>query len=341
MNSVKNVVISGYYGFENFGDEAILKVLTSKLKDCGVNVTVFSKNPEYTKEKLDVNAVYSFCIKSVFTAIKKSDILVSGGGSLLQDVTSVKSLFYYLFVIFLAVFFKKDVIIFAQGIGPIRNKFGQFVTKKMLKHCKYISVRDEKSKQTLLNWGLCPELVSDPVWNLNVGERVIGNKIGVQLRSWETLSDKYLSNLANELVEKFSDKEICIYSFQDVLDYEICEKFEKMLRAKNSNIQTRILNNLSIDETIQSFSTLDCLIAMRYHACLLALKYGVPTLALSYDEKVEKLAKRFELPYSLLDEKENFDSLINQMMNLSSIDLIAKTTECKFDFQNIIKIINS
>ena len=80
-----------------------------------------------------VNNSSNQAAKSGINTIKNSDVLISGGGSLLQDSTSLKSLFYYLFVIFLAEHYKKKVIIFAQGIGPIKNPAGRFFTKKLLK----------------------------------------------------------------------------------------------------------------------------------------------------------------------------------------------------------------
>lgn len=335
----KNIAVSGYYGFENFGDEAILKVLTEELRSRGYNVTVFSKNPDITALKRDVRSVYTFSLNGIFNTIKNSDALISGGGSLLQDVTSAKSLFYYLFVIGTALFFKKDVIIFAQGIGPIKNPAGRFLTKFLLKHCKYITVRDEKSLFLLRGWNLKPDLVSDPVWNLPLRERVSMNRIGVQLRSWKGLSQKYLISLARNIVSNFPDKEVYIYSFQDKLDLELCSHFEAQLKLINPNIKTKLLGGLSIDEIVLSFSNLDFMIAMRYHACLLALKYGIPTLALSYDEKVEKIAKRFCIPCSQLDEKENFDELFKQLKAINSSELKNKSKECVFDFSKIINAI--
>ena len=103
--SFKKAVISGYYGFDNFGDEAILNVLVSNLKKNEIEVCVISKNPQKTSKKLDIKSVYTFSILSILKSIKSSDVLISGGGSLLQDVTSLKSLFYYLFIIFIALFF--------------------------------------------------------------------------------------------------------------------------------------------------------------------------------------------------------------------------------------------
>ena len=166
MGKHKHIAVSGYYGFDNFGDEAILSVLTKELKKQDYYVTVFSKNPEKTGTKLGVHSVYTFDIKKVLETLKKSDLLISGGGSLLQDATSLKSLLYYLFVILSAEFYKKEVIIFAQGIGPIKNLIGRMLTKFALSKCKYITVRDEKSLFRLRGWDLKPDLVSDPVWNI-------------------------------------------------------------------------------------------------------------------------------------------------------------------------------
>lgn len=340
-NNHKHIAVSGYYGFENFGDEAILSVLVKELKQQGYYVTVFSKNPEKTGLKLGVNSVYTFDLKKLLKTLKESDVLISGGGSLLQDATSLKSLLYYLFVICSAQFFKKDVIIFAQGIGPIRNFVGRLLTKNALKKCKYITVRDEKSLFRLRGWKLNPDLVSDPVWNMDIKEYIQMNRVGVQLRSWKGLSQKYLFALARQINANFSDKEIYIYSFQDALDLELCKHFEAQLKLVNPQIKTVLLNNLTIDETIQSFSNLDFLIGMRYHACLLALKYGIPTLALSYDEKVEKIAKRFELPCSMLNDEDKMDELFTALKNIQPASIKAKAKECIFDFSKILSNINS
>jgi len=332
----KKVVISGYYGFENFGDEAILKVLTDELKTNNFDITVFSKNPNFTADKLGVNSIYTFSINKIINEIKESDVLISGGGSLLQDTTSIKSLFYYLFIIATAQILKKDVVIFAQGIGPINNKLGQLITKNLLKNCKYITVRDKKSYSLLKQWNLNPDLVTDPVWNLPTQDYKPNNKIGVQLRKWNTLSTAYLKKLASAIIEKFPQKEIIIYSFQDALDLETCQNFEKILKEIDPNTKTNVQKAMSIDRTIEAFSELEYLIAMRYHACLLGLKYGTKTLALSYDEKVEKIAHRFEIPCSFLNANENISSLINEMQQINSEKIKEKTKDCMFSFTKTI-----
>lgn len=332
--------ISGYYGFDNFGDEAILNVLVDELKKHDVEVTVFSKNPQKTSSSLNVFSVNTFSLPKVIAALKNTDVLISGGGSLLQDSTSLKSLFYYLFVICAALFFKKKVIIFAQGIGPIKNIAGRLVTKLVLRKCKYITVRDEKSLFRVRGWGAKADLVNDPVWGIQLREALPLNRVGVQLRAWKTLTGKYLFSLARQVALNFSDKEIYIYSFQDALDLEICKRFENNLKLADPSIKTKIIRASTIDETVQSFSNLEYLIGMRYHACLLALKYGIKTLGLSYDEKVEKLAKRFDIPFSDLSFDDDLDEKFDKLKKLNSKEILKRANSVSFDFSEIMKNID-
>lgn len=139
------ITVSGYYGFDNFGDETILFVLLNYLKSKKFDITVFSKNPETTSKKYGIKSLNTFSFFDVVNQIRKTDFLISGGGSLLQDATSAKSLIYYLFVLFLAWFFKKKIVIFAQGIGPINSFILRKFTKFILHKADFISVRDDKS----------------------------------------------------------------------------------------------------------------------------------------------------------------------------------------------------
>lgn len=336
----KKVIISGYYGFDNFGDEAILGVLVKKLKELDADIRVLSKNPLKTALLYDVKSTAFFCLCQVIYKISKCDILVSGGGSLLQDVTSLKSLLYYLFVINVALFFKKKVIIFAQGLGPINNKFGAFLTKKTLQKCTLATVRDKKSRLILYKWGIEADLVCDPLFDLSLPASNPSNKVGVQLRSFKTLKENLLIELAKQINKDFSDKEIEIYSFQDSLDLAVCEHFEKILKSFNPQIKTKILSKQTSKEILDKISRLDYMIAMRFHANLIALKYGIKTLAICYDIKVEKLAEEAQIPYVSMLANEDYDNLFEQLKNLDKNQLIEFSASKHFDwtkFEEIIK----
>ena len=127
---MKKVLISGYYGFDNYGDEMILSLLLDKLKDC--KVTVLSSNPRKTFNTYGVHTVNTFSQPHLFKELTTCDVLISGGGSLLQNVTSNASLWFYLSIIKLAQAFRKETVIFAQGIGPIKGGFSTSLTKGAL-----------------------------------------------------------------------------------------------------------------------------------------------------------------------------------------------------------------
>ena len=336
----KKVVISGYYGFDNFGDEAILGVLVKKLKELNADIRVLSSNPTKTASLYDVKTTLSFCLCRVILQISKCDILVSGGGSLLQDVTSIKSLIYYLLVINIALLFKKKVIIFAQGIGPINNKFGAFLTKKALQKCTLVTVRDRKSRLLLKKWDINVELVCDPLFDIKLQETEPSGIVGVQLRSFKTLKDSLLQKLATQVCADFSDKEIEIFSFQDSLDLAVCKKFEKMLKSINPNIKTTLIFNQSSQEILDKISKLDYMVAMRFHAALIALKYGTKTLAICYDVKVEKLAEDAQIPYVSMSGEENYEEAFRKLKELNSSDLIEFSNSNHFDWSKFEDVIN-
>ena len=285
-------VVSGYIGFDNFGDEAIAHVLAEKLKKEGAEkVTFISSNPEKTKL---IHGVDSCGMLKFFKPIKETDILISGGGSLLQDVTSFKSLLYYLIVIFTALFLGKKVEIFAQGIGPIKSFWGRILTKMALKLASKITVRDTKSQELLNSWNIQSELVQDPIFSIDLFPKNKKGIVGIQLRNFEGVDSKFLEKLANEVKTNFSDKKIEILSLQDSIDLKVCERFKEILEQKGLN--SVLYNNLSINEVLEKISDLEYLISMRFHANVVGIKAGVKTLAICYDPKVEKLADEYKLP---------------------------------------------
>ena len=329
----KKVVISGYYGADNFGDESILEVLIQRLKKDEADITVLSTNPDKTAKTHGVNSIHSFKLGKVMSALSKCNILVSGGGSLLQDATSVKSLFYYLWVIFMAQFYKKQVLIFAQGIGPINNKIGEFFTKKLLKNCRWISVRDDKSLFLLRGWGLKPELVCDPLYDLEVTGSTPSNRVGIQLRSFKSLTEKLLITLANRVAIEFADKEIEIYSFQDSLDLEVCQHFEQLLLSVNPNLKTTVISGKTPKEIIKLIASLEYMIAMRFHAILIALKYGIKTLAINYDYKIEAICNDAKIPALSMLANEDYGYMFSRMKQLDHRALLEFVNSKHFNWE--------
>ena len=337
---MSKVVLSGYYGFDNFGDEAILQVLINNLKNINADITVISRNPAKTFMTHDVKSIFMFDLFGIVRSIAKSDILISGGGSLLQDVTSIRSLFYYLFIIFLSILFCKRFIIFAQGIGPIKSNFARMLTAKLLKKASLITVRDDRSKKLLNEWGLKAQIVNDPVWGIKTKTLRPKGKIGIQLREWKYMNDEFFINLVKTVAKEFENNEIYIYSLQDKQDKEICMRFENYLHIENPKVKTRIFSSMSVNDMINSMRDLEYLIAMRYHAIMIGLKYGIKTLAINYDPKVESIANYAQIPYINFEDYNKIGKSINDMKNLSRRNIVFKIEEKKFSFEIFEKEIN-
>ena len=141
------LVVSGYYGYANAGDEAVLAgmLATFREADPDLEVTVLSGDPEHTRRTHGVAAIRRADLPAVARALRASDGLVSGGGSLLQDRTSPRPVAYYAGVMHLARFTGRPYAIHAQGLGPIRLLPNRWLAASALRGAAAVSLRDAAS----------------------------------------------------------------------------------------------------------------------------------------------------------------------------------------------------
>jgi polysaccharide pyruvyl transferase CsaB len=163
--SLMKVLLSGYYGYGNLGDEALLSGIITGLKNYGHDVTVLSGNPDYTQKLHNVRAVSRY--KGLPLALLQHGAVISGGGGLLQDKTSARSLQYYLGVLSLAKLLGKKAIVYGQSIGPLSDS-GKKAVASTLKGAS-VAVRDEMSQGVLAELGVKAELVADGALLLSRG----------------------------------------------------------------------------------------------------------------------------------------------------------------------------
>ncbi|MFD3259337.1 polysaccharide pyruvyl transferase CsaB [Paenibacillus lentus] len=202
--SSQTIVISGYYGFRNIGDEAVLQSILAALREeseaAGVAIepVVLSIDPEWTARTYGVKAVHRMKFSEVRNAIKNSSGLISGGGSLLQDATGIKSIPYYLGVIKLAQWMRKPTFIYAQGIGPVNRGMFRPLIASVFRRCQYVSVRDVESAALLRDIGIPQnmiEVVPDPVMGLSLPD---GNPLTRMTDDSVTSTGPGASNVKNE-----------------------------------------------------------------------------------------------------------------------------------------------
>lgn len=325
VTTSKKLVISGYYGFRNSGDEAVLKSILTALQEESQrsNVTiepiVLSIDPEWTTSMYGVHAVHRMKLKEVREALKKSDGLISGGGSLLQDATGLKSIPYYLGVIKLAQWLKKPTFIYAQGIGPVHRKIFNPMIKSVFKSCTYVSVRDEQSADYLRRLGLKwnqIHVVPDPVMGLPLpdvaspvrdeadnpaaGEQPAHAKlpvIGVSVRFWEA-DRKELTAIAAGLKKLAAKKAVHLrfMPFHLPDDVQASRFIMEMLGDVTSKGgEVSITEDLTDpQQMLEEVSRCDLMIGMRLHSLIYAASQYVPPVGISYDPKIDQFLLRLE-----------------------------------------------
>ena len=294
------IVLSGYYGFSNAGDEAMLYSIIRSLQITFQNpeITVISGNPKATKEEFEVKTISRFDGIKILRAIWNTDILISGGGSLLQDVTSGKSILYYMLIILLGVIFRKKVFLFAQGIGPVRYRVTRVVLKHVLNHVDFITVRDKESKGFLTRLGVKEPIyhTADAVMLLPSVSLVEGRKIlqeqkipldkkliGISVRKWKEL-DKWKKEF-RVFINKLLEQEDVVIVFITMQRPGDTIAARKIIKADNKRIFL-LKGNYKVDELMSIIGNIDVLVGMRLHALIFASLMHVRVVGISYDPKV-------------------------------------------------------
>lgn len=303
-------LLSGYYGYDNAGDEAVLAAILAQVSEQapGCEFVATSGAPD-TTTKLHASAQYGLrCVGrddfgGLWREIKQCDVFVSGGGSLLQDVTSLRNIVYYTGLIRLAQLARKPAMIYAQGIGPLKKPLSQKLTRAALqsKNTRVIAVRDPGSKALLEKIGVRKniEVTADPVWALRpqggtTHQRQNGSPVWmVSLRSWLNagVPDAEAALLATiREAAKAQNATLRFLAMQPARDRALTEALgvapQEILATENMHPR----------EIMALTSQCDLMIAMRLHALIFAAAQGVPCVAVSYDPKVSALAKLISAP---------------------------------------------
>lgn len=312
----KKALISGYIGFSNFGDDAMLEVLSDYLKSKDYEITALSADPKLTKETFKINSVYYKDFFGIIKEILRNDVIISGGGNLIQNETSNLSLFYYLFIIFISKIFMKKVILFSQGIGPVKGKFQEGLVKSVLRKADLITVRDIYSQRILTKWKIPSKFTYDAIWSIKTPEYNPQNIVGIQLRDYKFLHKDFYKFLAKYIDMFFGDQEIRIYSFQNKSDAKECYALEKYIKQRNMRIKTKVVLYKNTNQILDEFSKLKYLIAMRLHANILGLKYGIKTVPVSYSVKVRNLAYEFDIKHLEASEEPDLHPILTELTRL-------------------------
>jgi len=174
----KRVLIIGYYGYGNVGDEAILQCIIRDLYEemPDLEITVVSGNPIATKSTQGINAISVREFTKVIHAAQSTDLIILGGGGLFHDYDDFDpgtlltrkywGIAWYSTYPFLATLLDKPFMLYAVGVGPLFSEHAKIYTLAAFEQAAAITVRDDGSRNLLIKLGAIPEriqTVSDPV----------------------------------------------------------------------------------------------------------------------------------------------------------------------------------
>lgn len=309
------VVVSGYYGFDNLGDEAILEELTTELKQVvsPSNIVVLSANPEETAAKMGTRSLFRMEILPLIQHLQRAQLFISGGGGLFQNTKTVGSVLYYGMQVMLAKTLGAQVMIYAQGIGPLNGKLAEWITKQAFSVADVVAVRDANSKELLDSWNIDSILTADPVWCLeakplpdDIEQQLralpTGKLIGLSLRESHNFTDAHLDAFVGAMLATAPDNaHVLLLALQAEQDRNVLQQFATQWRAAGR--ECTALNTDSLKYPSQWITLLgrcQVVVAMRLHALIMALKAGVAVAGLAYDPKVSSVLAEFEQPILIL-----------------------------------------
>ena len=294
-------VVCGAYGKGNAGDDAILVCMIRQLRqqDPDLPITVMTRKPRQTAMLTGVSTVHIFNILAAGRVMKKSRLYISGGGSLIQNVTSNRSLSYYLYSIRQAKKAGCKVMMYGCGIGPVNGEKYQAQAARVLEeNVDLIALRDPESLETLRAFGVHGprvHLTADPALLMEGDDAAAGRYLAQNglnpdgqyslfvLRPWDGTQEKLaaICAAADYGWERYGLAPL-FYTLEPSRDEEITRTAAAMVKAP-----CQVLPPIADGKALCGLMGRMALVAsMRLHALVFACARQTRVAAISYDPKV-------------------------------------------------------
>jgi len=296
------VTICGSYGRGNAGDDAILKAVNKELLKISpdMRVCVMSRNPKKTRLDYRVRSVYTFNPFKMICSMRKSHLYINGGGSLIQDSTSSRSLWFYLLTLKVAKWCGCKVMMYGCGIGPVSSKINRKHSARVIDKCAdVITLREPDSLKELEIMGVKKPkmyLAADPTLNLEPADDAVvqsaffsegldydGEYVCIAMRKWKDFDEKLpeIARVADYIAEKYGFTPVLV-PMERNRDLPIAEAISSKMKSKAVILR----GAYDVYTTIGILSRMKLIVAMRLHALVFGAGQGVPVVGISYDEKV-------------------------------------------------------
>lgn len=301
----KRLVLAGYFGRGNLGDDAILLGFVNGVRDLGYQYTTICGAPELLMRDYGIRGVPYLDMKAVRTTIEQADALVFPGGSVFQDVSSIRSVAYYAELVKAAKRANKKVVMLGQGVGPLNRFLGKRMATGAFQAADVIAVRDRGSVATLQELGVkgtfrvtadMAFLLPEPLGDESTSQFGVGDmkSVGVSARPVPGDKGKQVVQLYSKLMKLLFDNRYVpvMIEMDRELDRPLLDKIGKEFGGKVPEIRG-LTSPIQLQQRI---SRMDAVLGMRLHAGILATTVGVPAYMVSYDPKVTAFANAMGYP---------------------------------------------
>lgn len=148
------VMVAAWVGAGNLGDELILSATLRLLRERGCEPLVASLSPARTEAIHGVDSVGHLDVPRLTKALRSSDLLIFGGGGLIQDSTSPWSPPYQSLRPLLARLSQVPIAGLGLGAEPLRWRSSRWIYQQALGAALVLAARDDASVQTMEALGL-------------------------------------------------------------------------------------------------------------------------------------------------------------------------------------------
>ncbi len=339
-------MLCGYYGRNNLGDDIALKAFSDNINAAcgGANMVLLSADTKNSGGADFSRVLHRFNLPAIYRAMKKTNVFMLGSGSILQDATSSRSVFYYTHIAKKAIGYGCKLMLYSNGVGPINREKNRVRTQKLLNRADVITVRDRRSAVYMNSIGVKNPnvtLTADETFTLNgadIREHCDmlndGRYLCVNLREAGT-DDKFIERFAG-FIDKAAEK----HGYTTVLlplhydkDADVLKKLAERLKSEHILID----RELPHAQVLDVISRCDTAVMERLHAVTFSCIYCKPFLALNYDPKVMSLCIEMGMEDYIIDFADvsdaetgaKFDGLIADRENIENMlkERVAKKRE--------------
>jgi len=304
------ILLCGYYGHGNAGDEIVLAGILQGIASSGIpfEARALSVDPVKTAALHGLACYPRFKPVALLKALIWCDVLVLGGGSLIQDATSRRSAAYYIWLMRLALGMKRRVFLWAQGFGPLNDPGLRRLAASAISRASGITLRDPLSLIDLANLGIDINrliLSADPAFLVKTQPKTrddvtaaSSGSLGVSLRQWPSL-ERSVADVGSGISAFLSNFPLgCVFiPFQlpgdELVSAPVCQQL-----GSNASILREISTP---EQMLNAISRLDVVLGMRLHSLILASMAAVPFVGLSYDPKIDRFCGQAGLPCLTID----------------------------------------